>query len=182
MLTSLPQAGGEDGGATPALFCVDSIPEETLAVKCFLPAAPVEVPIGPCRPVRPVPSRPDPLFPMLRRSPHEHPGTLSIRPAVLLRRPAPRSWRCTRICSRPCPLPFQMPALKYRRARSASTAGTCLPPPPCRCGRKKGWPGALPHGDLRPGPSGEPFPYHRCHRALSQPLDPSCSSVRKTGD
>ena len=31
MLTSLPQAGGEDGGATPALFCVDSIPEETLA-------------------------------------------------------------------------------------------------------------------------------------------------------
>lgn len=48
--------------------------------------------------------------------------------------------------------------------------------------RKKGWPGALSHGDLRPGPPGEPFPYHRCHRALSQPLDPSCSSVRKTGD
>ena len=41
--------GGGNGGATPALFCVDSIPEETLAVKCFLPAAPVEVRIGPCR-------------------------------------------------------------------------------------------------------------------------------------
>ena len=47
---------------------------------------------------------------------------------------------------------------------------------------EEGLAGALSHGDLRPGPSGEPFPYHRCHRALSQPLDPSCSSVRKTGD
>ena len=48
--------------------------------------------------------------------------------------------------------------------------------------RKKGWPEHCLMVTFGLGHRENHSRIHRCHRALSQPLDPSCSSVRKTGD